>query len=133
MTVKVINTMQPFKPLFFILIVLVPISGLNLNLINQSEQQQQAEGSEECPPDYKLDMLGCMKPKDNFTIPPPRVTTKTECETDDNGKEKCIEKTITNGTYAYETCTEDGLCVNITQKNETSHYYTSNWNFPKLW
>ena len=126
MTVKVINTMQASKPLFFILIVLVPISSLNLN----SEQQEE---SSSCPAEGEIDIgFGiCIKPEGNFTIPAQRNTTSTECETTDDGKEKCVKKTITNGTFSFKTCNEKGECTTMTKKNE--HTSTSESTFPKLW
>jgi hypothetical protein len=132
MTVKVINTMQPFKLLYFILIVLVPISSLNLN----SEQQEE---SSLCP-EGEIDMgFGmCIKPEGNFTIPPPRETTTTECETTDDGKEKCVKKTIINGTFSFKECNEKGQCTTIVKKDEKvttdkSENTFPEFSFPKLW
>ena len=130
MTVKVINTMQPSKPLFFILIVLVPVSIL-------SSEQQEEESS--CPED-EIDMeFGmCIKPEGNFTIPPPRNITTTECETTDDGKEKCVKKTIINGTFSFKECNEKGQCTTIVKKDEKvttdkSENTFPEFSFPKLW
>ena len=122
---KVRNTMQHSKLLFFILIVLVPISSSNLN----SEQQEE---SSLCP-EGEIDIgFGiCIKPEENFTIPAQRNTTSTECETTDDGKEKCVKKTITNGTFSFKTCNEKGECTTISKKNENTS--TSESTFPKLW
>jgi hypothetical protein len=102
--------MQPSKLLFFILIVLIPVSTL-------SSEQQEEESS--CP-EGEIDMgFGmCMKPEGNFTIPPPRETTTTECKKNDDGKEICEKKTIINGTFSFKTCTEDGKCTTVVKKDE---------------
>ena len=124
MIVKVIITMQPSKPLFFILIVLlVPVSSLTLN----SEQQE--ESSSSCP-EGEIDIgLGmCIKPEDHQG-----TTTYTECETTDDGKEKCVKKTIKNGTFSFETCDENGTCTTVTKKDEETSTSSSDWTFPKLW
>ncbi len=170
MTVKVINTMQHSKLLFFILIgitLTLPISSLTLmnseQLIQQVEGQEcsiddvissvfedeenakcskpvvnkTAEGSEGCPEGWQPDnMLGCMKIGGNLTsIPEPKTIKKKDCEKNALGIETCTDKTITNGTYSYKSCRKDNLssCIEVTQTDETSHYSSNNWNFPKLW
>ena len=122
MTVKVKNTMQPSKLLFFILIVLIVVP------ISSSEQQEEKE---ECSIVEEV-FEDCTSPlPENFTVPEPRETKTKECSTTDNGLERCVEKTLINGTYVVEHCTEDGTCFNVTKKNEK--YTTSDWTFPKLW
>jgi hypothetical protein len=93
--------MQSSKLLFFILIVLIvaPISS--------SEQQEEKE---ECS--IIDEVFGeCGELPQNYTIPEPRETTTKECSITDDGKERCVEKTIKNGTYSYEKCIEDGVCL----------------------